>query len=335
KIHKEGGEFKAIYGVEAYFVDNMCSIVKGKYDCDINDVIVVFDTETTGLDSKNDAITEIGAVKIQNGKVLETFNTFVNPKRPIPPKIVELTGITDDMVKDAPSQKEAIVAFMEFCQDAPLVAHNAPFDMGFINASLEKAGIEKALTSIDTVPICKKMLPQLKKHKLNIVADHFGFKFNHHRACDDAEVLAKIFFELIKMMGVNTIQQINTIGVDVKKEQTYHQIILVKDLVGLKNLYKLVSFAHIDYFFKKPRIPKSELIKHREGLIIGSACEAGELFRAITENKKWTELCEIAKFYDFLEVQPIGNNSFMIRTGQAENEEVLRSYNQTIVNLGE
>ncbi|MBS5659754.1 MAG: PolC-type DNA polymerase III [Clostridiales bacterium] len=342
-IRKNGGEFKIIYGVEGYFVNDIVEVVVGEDNSGLDDEFIVFDTETTGLNAYNDRLTEIGAVRVRGGEVIESFNTFVNPKRSIPPKITELTGITNEMVADAPDEAEALRQFYDFCGECKaLVAHNAPFDMGFIEAAAQRSELPCAFTAIDTVPIARNLFPGLKNHKLNTVADHLKCsEFNHHRACDDAAVLAEIFIKMSAMMKtdyqIERIQDINCklSGCDVKKAKTYHQIILVKNQVGLKNLYKLISYGHLKYYFKRPRIPKSELIKHREGLIIGSACEAGELYQAIVSGKKWAELCDIASFYDYLEIQPLKNNEYMIREGIAEDFERIKEFNKTVVKLGE
>ena len=341
KINKDGEKIKVIYGCEAYFVDDFVSAVKGEKDENLDGTFVCFDIETTGLSPNKEKITEIGAVKIKNGVVIDTFETFVNPEKPIPQKIVELTGINDGMVKDAPKDEEAVKAFLDFVDGAVLVAHNAPFDTSFIQNVCERMGVTYNLTSIDTVVICRSILKGIKNCKLDTVAKFLRLgEFNHHRATDDAEILSRIFISLCERLkedyDVNSVLDINTHlnGSDQKKLPAYHQIILVKNQVGLKNLYKLISYAHLKYFYRKPRIPTSELIKHREGLIIGSACEAGQLFRAITSGKPWAELKEIASFYDYLEIQPLGNNEFMVRKGTATQEDLIK-YNRMVIKLGE
>lgn len=341
RINKDENKIKVIYGCEAYFVDDFVSAVKGTQDESLDGTFVCFDIETTGLSAQKEKITEIGAVKIKNGVVVDTFETFVNPEKPIPEKIVELTGINDGMVKDAPLDVEAVKDFLEFVDGAVVVAHNAPFDTSFIRVVCDRMGVEYNLTSIDTVAICRSILPDIKNCKLDTVAKYLRLgNFNHHRATDDAEILSRIFISLCDRLmddyAVKSTIDINTHlnGADQKKLPAYHQIILVKNQVGLKNLYKLISYAHLKYFYRKPRIPKSELIKHREGLIIGSACEAGQLFRAITSGKPWAELKDIASFYDYLEIQPLGNNEFMIRNGSATREDLIK-YNRTVVRLGE
>ncbi|MDL2232832.1 PolC-type DNA polymerase III [Ruminococcaceae bacterium OttesenSCG-928-L11] len=343
-IRKGGGEFKVLYGVENYFINDMVPIVMGDADASFDGEFIVFDLETTGLSASTDRMTEIGAVRLKNGEVVETFGTFVDPERTIPAEVVKLTGITDDMVKDAPKEADAMRAFYEFCgsETAILVAHNAPFDTGFLKVAAQRCNMPYHFTSIDTVPISRSLYTDLKSHKLNNIAKFLKLPpFNHHRASDDAGVLASIFKIMMghieERSGENTVQRINTAcaGVDPKKIPAYHQILIAKNYTGLKNLYKLVSYSHLDFYYKRPRVPKSVLLKHREGLIVGSACEAGELFQAIRSGKNWSELCEIAKFYDFLEIQPIGNNAFMLRKNLVPDEETLRDYNRTIVRLGE
>ena len=339
-----GGEekIKILYGTEAYFIDDLVESVSGVSDESLDGTFVCFDIETTGLSAKTEAITEIGAVKIKDGVVVDTFSTFVKPEKPIPAKIVQLTGITDVMVQDAPSQSEAVSAFLDFVGDSVLVAHNAPFDMGFIRVACKNMNKPFTNAAIDTVAISRAILPDIKNCKLDTVAKYLRLgEFNHHRACDDAEILSRIFIILCQRLkddyNITKVSEINTkiAGGDFKKLPSYHLIILVKNKVGLKNLYKLISYSHLDYFYKRPRIPKSELVKHREGLIIGSACEAGQLVRAMLEGKPKDEIRKIAQFHDYLEIQPTGNNQFMIRNGTFKSEADLEKINRDIVKLGE
>lgn len=340
KINKDEEKIKIIYGVEAYFMDDLVESVKGDADTGFDGTFICFDIETTGLSAARDKITEIGAVKVENGVITDTFSTFANPEMPIPQKITQLTGITDDMVKDASSQSEAVGAFLEFAGDNVLVAHNAPFDTSFIAKACEDMGREYNYTSIDTVAISRAILTDIKNCKLDTVAKFLRLgDFNHHRATDDAEMLARIFINLCQRLtddyGITKTNDINTkiAGGDFKKLPTYHQIILVKNKTGLKNLYRLISYSHLNYFYKKPRIPKSELVKYREGLIIGSACCAGQLYMAILDGKPWGELKQIASFYDYLEIQPAGNNSFMIRDGRFNSVDELHEIDRTIIKL--
>lgn len=335
--------FKVLYGVEAYFVNDMVGAVEGDHNAPLDGELIVFDLETTGLSSSTERITEIGAVKLRGGEIVDRFSTFVNPERPIPPKITELTSITDEMVADAPHEEEAIRAFLSFIGESRiLVAHNAGFDTGFLRAAAQRHALPYDYTSVDTVVIARTLLPGIKNHKLDTVAAALSLEdFHHHRAVDDADILAKIFLRLCERMqedySITEIARINTAlgGGDPKKLPSYHMILLAQTQAGLKNLYQLISKSHIDYYFKRPRIPKSELIKHRSGLIVGSACEAGELFRAVLDGKKWGELCDIARFYDYLEIQPIANNQFLVREGRVADDEGLRDLNRTIVRLGD
>ncbi len=343
KLKKQGKDIKILYGVEAYYINDRIPVVEGAANEELDGEFIVFDIETTGLSAQTERITEIGAVRLKNGEVTDRFDTFVNPEKPIPAKITELTGITDEMVKDAPGEREALEKFYAFCGEAQiLVAHNAPFDTGFIRAAAGRSGLPYPFTSIDTVPICRALYPHLKNHKLDTVASHLKLDpFQHHRACDDAKVLADIFIHLAADMkaekGIVSVDGINTLlaGADSKKARPFHLILLAKNLKGLKNLYKLISWSHLHNFYKKPRITKTKLMEFREGLIVGSACEQGELFRAVFDGKPWGELCDIAKFYDFLEIQPLGNNRFMLREGLVQSEEQLKEFNRTIVGLGE
>ncbi len=351
-LRKKGKDIKVLYGMEAYYVNDMVPAVEGKNDGALDGEFIVFDIETTGLSNATERITEIGAVRMVSGEVVDTFDIFVNPEKPIPPKITELTGITDAMVADAPKEAEALAQFYAFCGDCRLlVAHNAKFDTGFIRAAAKRSGLPYDFTAVDTVPVCRALYPGHKNYKLDTVAAFLKLPpFNHHRACDDAQVLAAIFARAIQdmqTMHIESLQQLNTgiTGVDFKKAKYQHLIIIARNQVGLKNLYKLVSWSHLNGFFRKPRIPRSLLLEHREGLILGSACEAGELYRAILEDKPWGELCDIASFYDFLEIQPLGNNAFMLRPSSgkggevippiAKSERELQEHNRTIIRLGE
>lgn len=341
-LQKDGVNIKIIYGVESYFVDDMVPAVTGTAETALDGELISFDIETTGLNFERDRITEIGAVRIVGGVVEQSFDTFVNPEMPIAANITELTSITDNMVKDAPLEAEAVKSFLDFCGGAPLIAHNASFDTGFIKAVCRRHGMKFENTFIDSVPICRSLLPGIKNYKLDTVAKHLKLSdFHHHRACDDAKTLADIFIALSSKLkdekNVETIAQINANleHIEVKKLPSYHQILLVKNKTGLKNLYKLISKSHLEYFYKNPRIPRSELIKYREGLLVGSACEAGELFRAILDGKPWEDVKKIASFYDFLEIQPVANNRFLIRTGRLQNEEQIRDINRKIIKLGD
>ena len=337
--------FKVIYGCEAYVVNDMDRqlILKKPDTRTINDEIIIFDVETTGLSFSSDRLTEIGAVKLKNMQVVDSFNTKVNPGKHIPEKITELTGISDEDVKNAPPEDEAVRMFMEFCGEYPvLAAHNANFDTTFINEVCKRHDINFDYNWLDTLILCQAMLPEMGRHKLNLVAKNLKLgKFDHHRASDDAFMLAKIYMELIGRLvsdkGLKKLEEINYKAgeIDVKKLKSYHQIILVRNQAGLKNLYRLVSYSNLRYFYKKPLIPKSVLLEHREGLIFGSACEAGELFQAMVNKAPEETIERLAKFYDYLEIQPIANNEFMVREGTAENDEELREYNRRIVRLGD
>ena len=340
------GKIKVLYGVEGYYVNNLDDriAVHGAQDQDFDDEIVCFDIETTGLKVTREAITEIGAVVLKNGKITETFQTFVNPGRRLTPEIIGLTGITDAMLADAPSLKEALTAFLQFVNGRVLVAHNAEFDISFIRAGCRKVGLEFEPTYIDSLILAQNLLPELHKYKLDIVAEHLDLPaFNHHRASDDAGMVGYMlvpFFEKMRReLGISRLQEINGEMEKLRplgggSRHPKHIIILAKNKLGLKHLYQLVSASNLKYFKRYPIIPKTELVTHREGLIIGSACEAGELFRAVADHKDWAELRRIASFYDYLEIQPICNNMFMLRNGTVQSEEELRELNRTIVRLG-
>ena len=343
-IRKSDPDFKVIYGVEAYFVDDMIPVLYGEATGPMSGSFVVYDTETTGLDPNTEFLTEIGAVVVENGQITETFGTFVNPGKPIPPKIVELTGINDSMVADAPTPDEAVRMFAEFAKGRVLIAHNAhKFDMRFMHIAAKRVGIELDNAYIDTLPMAQNLYPGLRNYKLDTINDHLEIEpFNHHRAVDDAMALAKIFCKMLEDLTEKKIERLEDINIglgggnkEVIKKKYYHLIILVRNQVGLKNLYKIVSEAHTNYFFKKPRVPRSILNKHRDGLLIGSACEAGELYRAVVEGQSFEKLCQIAEYYDFLEVQPLGNNEYMVREHLVDSMDKIQDFNRTIIKLGE
>ena len=338
--------FKVIYGVEGYLVDDLQDVAVNEKGQSLSDTYVVFDLETTGFSSVKDKIIEIGAVKVVDGRITERFSTFVNPRRPIPFEITQLTGISDQMVLDAPDIESVLPDFLKFVGDAVLVAHNAGFDVGFVEQNCRYQDIMPDFTSVDTVAMARILLPTLSKFKLNIVANalHISLE-NHHRAVDDAGATAEIFVKFIEMLrerGIYTLEKLNLFGAQskemVKKLPSYHVIILAKNQVGRANLYTLVSKSHLEFYARRPRIPKSELSKYREGLIVGSACEAGELYQAILNDKSEERISKIVSFYDYLEIQPLGNNHFMIeseRISKVNSEEDLKEINRQIVRLGE
>ena len=337
---------KILYGVEAYFINDVDDrvVIHGDKEQDFTQDIVCFDIETTGLDKRTEAITEIGAVVLRNGEVVEQFSTFADPGRPLTREITQLTGITDEMLEGAPSQEEAVNAFLDFVGDRPLAAHNAEFDMGFIGEACRRMGRPFENTSLDSLILAQNLLPELGKYKLDIVANHLNLPaFNHHRAYDDAATVGYMlvpFFRMLSDMGVHTLQQINPAMSRLRsggkaRRQPKHLIVLAKNQLGLRNLYKLISASYLDHFKRYPIMPKSLINQHREGLIIGSACEAGELFQAIVKRKEWNELKRIASWYDFLEIQPLCNNAFMLRKGMVSSKEELRDFNRTVVALGD
>ena len=345
--HAAGDKIKLLYGVEGYFVNNLDDrvAVHGTQDCSLDGEFVCFDIETTGLKVEREAITEIGAVVLKNGEITERFQTFVDPERHLTPEIVGLTGITDDMLRDAPKLKEALTEFLKFVNGRPLAAHNAEFDIGFIRAGCKKVGLPFSPTYVDSLILAQNLLPDLGKYKLDIVADHLELpNFNHHRASDDAATVGYMlipFWRMLHERGVHTLQAVNRemeklrpLGSKTNRFPK-HIILIARNKVGLKNLYQMISASNLKYFKRVPTIPKTLLMEHREGIIVGSACEAGELFRAVADHKDWEELKRIASFYDYLEIQPLCNNAFMLRNGDVQSEEELREFNRTIVRLGE
>ena len=338
--------FKIIYGVEGYLVDDLTEIAMNVKEQTLDDTYVVFDIETTGFSASADKIIEIGAVKVEHGKITEKFSTFVNPRRPIPFRITQLTSITDEMVMDAGDIEIVLPKFLEFVGDAALVAHNASFDVGFIEQNCRNMGIEPDFTSVDTVALARILLPSLSKYKLDVVAKALNISLeNHHRAVDDAGATAYIFekfVEMLKERDIMTLQEVNHFGHlnpdAIRKLPTYHVIILARNDIGRVNLYTLISQSHLIYYGRRPRIPKSVLNEYREGLIVGSACEAGELYQALLNGKSDQYLAGIVDFYDYLEIQPLGNNEFMIeseRVDSVTSMEDLKDLNRKIIQLGE
>ena len=344
---KPGDNLKIIYGVEAYLVDDLIDTVKNDKGQDFTGEFVVFDLETTGISVNSNEIIEIGAVKVKNQVITDKFSTFVNPGRPIPYNIQELTSINDQMVADAPSIDKALPDFLAFCKDAVLVAHNASFDTGFIFQKAKDRGIHTDFTVVDTVSMSRALLPELKKYKLDTVAKALGVSLeNHHRAVDDAGATAEIFVKLLNRLcdkGITTLAGLNEFGKPdeetIRKLPSYHAIILAKNETGRVNLYRLVSESHLKYFNRRPKLPKSLYLKYSEGLMAGSACEAGELYRAILEERPEEEIDRIVRFYDYLEIQPVGNNAFMLRDNNKfphiQDENDLMEINRKIVSLGE
>lgn len=337
--------FKIIYGVEAYLVDDVKSVVTNSKNQSLDQTYVVFDIETTGFGPVKDRIIEIGGVKIKNGEIIDTYSTFINPNIPIPFEIEKLTGIRDDMVIDYPMIDSILPKFLEFCKDSVLVAHNASFDMSFISKKAEEQGIDTNFTVIDTVGLARILLPELNRYKLNNVAKALNISLeNHHRAVDDAKATSEIFLKFVGMLkekeitSLDDIDKLGKMSPDaIKKMPTYHAIILAKNEIGRVNLYKLISLSHIDYFSKRPRIPKSVFLENREGLLIGSACEAGELYQAILREQSADEIDRLARFYDYFEIQPLGNNEFMIHSDRynINSQKELMDINRRIVDLGE
>ena len=345
------GDMKIIYGIEAYYIndENSISVVRGRSAEPLDGTFIVFDLETTGLNPASEEITEIAAVRVVEGEIRDSFQTYVNPHKPIPAEITELTGISDETVADAPDLDKAVPEFLAWAGEGqyPLVAHNAGFDMGFLRTACQRLDIEREFTSIDTLEMSRLMLPHMHKFKLNILAKELQVgPFEHHRASEDAAVLGRIYVKLLKRlreeMHAVTTADINPVLAattdrknKMKNLPRYHFIILVKNQAGLRNLYQLISKSFLEYYNKRPIMPRSELIRHREGLIFGSACEAGEVFRALTKGEPWEEIKRLASFYDYLEIQPIGNNNFMIAKGMAKDEEQLRDWNRDILRLAD
>ncbi len=341
-VKKGNNDIKVLYGVEAYLCPDGQTSVYGDGNIDIDTEYCVLDIETTGIPYRSEMITELGAIKIKNGEIIDEFECFVNPEKPIPYEVVQVTHITDDMVKSAKTIKDVLPEFIKFCGDNVLVAHNANFDIGFLRYQANKLGLKFDNTYIDTLSLAKDLFPEFTKYKLGIIATNLRIKVDvAHRALDDVKTLVKVFevmLEKLKEQGVtklNDIDAISSKNMNIKKLPTYHAIIIAKNSVGLKNLYKLISFSHLDYFYKRPRIPKSIYKKYSEGLIIGSACDQGELYQAILNGYSEEKIENIAKFYDYLEIQPLGNDEYLVREGTLKSQDDLISINRKIVELGE
>ena len=330
---------KILYGVEGYLVEDNAPIIRDANDKDLSQTFVVFDLETTGFSNKNDKITEIGAVKVKNFEIVDRFNELINPEKDISYKVQELTGITNDLIKDKPTIEEILPRFMEFVGDSVLVAHNAEFDIGFINQKCKEMNIEFKNKSVDTLMLARILLPHLKRFKLNNLTKELGVPLhNHHRAVDDAAATAQIFIKFLDMLekkGAKKLSDVNEVlgGIDYTKLKTKHITLIAQNLAGIKNLYKIVSDAHVNHFYRAPRILKSVLLEHKEGIIVGSACEAGEVFQAVKQNKNDDEIREIIDLYDYIEVMPIDNNRFMIRNGEVKDEDELRDLNRRMIEV--
>ena len=346
-LEASGADLKVLYGTEAYYVNDTAKCIFGSRYPDFDDEMIVFDTETTGLSNRTCRLIEIGAARIKGGRIVETFDTFVDPECPIPEEITRLTSITDADVKGAPKEREALERFLEFAGDRLLIAHNAAFDMGFIHAAAERHGIEVNNTYLDTLGLSRYVNPELKNHKLDTIVDYYKLgDFHHHRASDDAVILAHVFNEMLSRLKQEGVVDFDGIlaamseAVDPVKLKAHHLIVFAKNKVGLKNLYKLISYSYLNYYGgagrqkKVPRMPKSVIEQHREGLIIGSACVSGELYNAILEGKKGDELEELASFYDYLEIQPICNNRFLVAEEKVADDDALREINRRIYELG-
>ncbi|WP_317367710.1 PolC-type DNA polymerase III [uncultured Tyzzerella sp.] len=336
---------KVLYGVEAYLVDDLSSIVQASKNQNLEDEYVIFDLETTGLNREYNKIIEIGAVKVKNGKIIDRFSTFVNPHEKLTKEIIELTSITDEMLIDAPEESEMLPKFFEFFGDSVLVAHNAKFDMGFIKKWAERNNRIVENTVLDTVGLSRTIFPEMSKHTLNVIAKKLDISLeNHHRAVDDAEATAHIFIKFSEILknkyNIHSLDDVNELArtnIDVKKIRPTHSIILVKNQIGLRNLYELISKSNLEYFFREPRIPKSEFLKLREGLIIGTACENGEFYQAVLNNADEDEIEKLANFYDYFEIQPTGNNEFLIKNEKVSNInsiEDLQNINKKIIEYG-